>query len=174
MVKDAPTANAEALAKELASIGVDANPSPFKARTISCTGLNFCKFAISETKAKAIALAEYLEQKFPNFTETVSISVNGCPNSCAHPHVVDIGLLGTKVKNVEGVTVPGFELILGGNLEGDQSHFGEKAKIKFLPEEAESVVENVIQAFINSGEPSLHQFLRNNISNEQFISSLHK
>lgn len=173
VVKDVPTKNAEACEDELKTIGIDANPSPFKARTISCTGLNFCKFAVSETKNKAIDLANYLEQKFPDFNETVSISVNGCPNSCAHPHVVDIGLLGVKVKNDEGETVPGFELIIGGNLEGKNSSFGEKTKIKFTPEKAEGIVEKLIQNYINSGEKNLHKFLKAKVNDEEFISSLH-
>ena len=173
IVKDVPTLNAQNLADELKTIGIEYNPSPFKARTISCTGLNFCKFAVSETKNKAISLANYLENKFPDFEETVSISVNGCPNSCAHPHVVDIGLLGTKVKNSENVAVPGFELIIGGNLEGDKSSFGQKTKIKFLPEEAEGIVEKVIQNYINSGESNLHNYLKEKINDEEFISSLH-
>ncbi|WP_375725049.1 nitrite/sulfite reductase [Arcobacter sp. KX21116] len=173
VVKDVPTKSAEELAQELKTIGVDAFPSPFKARTLSCTGLNFCKFAISETKDKAISLAEHLEKKFPDFKETVSISVNGCPNSCAHPHVVDIGLLGLKVKNKEGITVPGFELILGGNLEGSKSNFGEKVKIKFLPEEAEGILENIIQKYIASGENDLNKFLKERINDEEFVSSLH-
>jgi len=173
VVKDVPSKNAQALADELITIGVDYKPSPFKARTLSCTGLNFCKFAISETKNRAIELAEHLEKKFPNFDETVSISVNGCPNSCAHPHVVDIGLLGLKVKNTEGVTVPGFELIIGGNLEGAKSSFGEKTKIKFLPEEAEGIVEKIIQSYINSGEKNLNNYLKERINDEEFISSLH-
>ena len=173
VVKDVPTSNAQNLADELKTVGIDSNPSPFKARTISCTGLNFCKFAVSETKNKAMSLANHLENKFPDFKETVSISVNGCPNSCAHPHVVDIGLLGAKVKNSENVTVPGFELILGGNLEGSKSSFGEKTKIKFLPEDAEGILEKIIENYINSGENNLHNYLKEKVNDKEFISSLH-
>lgn len=172
VVADVPTAKAQALVKDLGLLGIDANPSPFKARTISCTGLNFCKFAISETKSKAMELSEYLEKKFPDFDETVSISVNGCPNSCAHPHVVDIGILGAKVKNEAGESVPGFELIIGGNLEGDKSSFGEKTKLKFLPEQVEEVVENIISNYIKSGEKNLHKYLKAKVNDEQFVSSL--
>ena len=172
IVQDAPTAKAQDLVDDLAKIGVDANPNAFKARTISCTGLNFCKFAISETKNQAIKLAEHLSQKFPDFDQTVSISVNGCPNSCAHPHVVDIGLLGAKVKNDEGKAVPGFELILGGNLEGAKSSFGQKTGIKVLPQKVEPLVENLISKYIQSGENNLHQYLLKKVADEEFISSL--
>lgn len=172
IITDAPTFNATALVSDLATINIDANPSAFKARMLSCTGLNFCKFAISETKNKAIALANHLEKTFPNFDQTVSVSVNGCPNSCAHPNVVDIGILGAKVKNEEGNTVVGFELILGGNLEGSKSSFGQKTGIKMTPEKVEPVVENIISAFISSGQDNIHKFLNEKVADEKFISTL--
>lgn len=172
VITDAPTKNAQALANDLEIMGIDVNPSPFKARTLSCTGTNFCKFAISETKNQAMHLAEHLQKKFPDFKETVSISVNGCPNSCAHPHIVDIGLLGTKLKNDEGKTVTGFELILGGNLQGEQSTFGQKTKLKMTPEKINSVLEKIISSYINSKQTNINKFLNEKVADEEFISSL--
>ena len=172
VITDAPTLSATALVEDLKALSIDANPSPFKARTISCTGLNFCKFAVSETKELGKNLAEFLEEKFPTFDETVSISVNGCPNSCAHPHIVDIGLLGAKVKDEEGVTVAGFELILGGNLEGDKSTFGQKTGIKLTPKKVNTVVENLITAYIASGKTNINNYLKEKVTDEKFISAL--
>ncbi|MCW8954840.1 MAG: nitrite/sulfite reductase [Sulfurimonas sp.] len=158
VVIDVPTQNAKGLVKDLALIDMDANPNPFKARTLSCTGLKFCKFAISETKDTAVALSEHLHKKFPDFEETVSISLNGCPNSCAHSNIVDIGLLGTKFKNDKNETVSGFELILGGNLEGHKSNFGKKTGMKFTSENAYGVVEDLIQSYLKSEHKSFHDF----------------
>jgi sulfite reductase (ferredoxin) len=158
VVADVPTDNANNLVNDLRTIDIDANPNPFKARTLSCTGIKYCKFAISETKDNAISLAKHLYEKFPDFNETVSISLNGCPNSCAHPNIVDIGLLGTKFKNDDGETVTGFELILGGNLEGDKSSFGKKTGIKFIPGDACGVVENLIQTYVDSDCKSFHEY----------------
>ena len=172
VIADAPNENCQTLVNELALQDIDANPSPFKARTISCTGLNFCKFAISETKNQAMELSSYLEEKFPEFKETVSISVNGCPNSCAHPHIVDIGLLGTKLKDENGNTITGFELILGGNLEGVNSSFGEKTKLKIAPEKVNSVVEKLVSSYIESKEANIQNYLKNIVNNEEFISTL--
>lgn len=149
IVQDAPTEQAQALADELSKAGMVYNPSPFKARTLACTGLNFCKFAISETKGLAKELSDHLEKTFPDFDEPVSISVNGCPNSCAHPHIVDIGLMGCKLK-VDGETVTGFELLLGGDLKGEQSHFGVKTGIKFASSQACEEVEKLIASYIKS------------------------
>ncbi len=172
VVKDVPSKNAKALATKFEDFDIEVFPSPFKARTISCTGIRFCKFAIAETKNQAIELASYLEEKFPHFEENVSISLNGCPNSCAHPHVVDIGLLGAKVKNEEGKSVPGFEIILGGNLEGEVSNFGLKTGIKILPEKINTTVENIITQYMDSEQKGLNTFLKENIVNKKFIDSL--
>lgn len=146
VITDLPSENALFVVKELKEIGIDANPSPFKARTLSCTGINFCKYGVSETKDLATKLVEHLERKFPHFEEKLSFSVNGCPNSCAHPHIVDIGLLGCKVKH-NGELVSGFELLLGGNLEGDKSSFGKKTGIKFVADDTFGIVESIIESY---------------------------
>jgi len=158
VVLDVPTQNAENLVKDLSVVDMDANPNPFKARTLSCTGLKYCKFAISETKDTAISLAKYLHEKFPDFEETVSISLNGCPNSCAHSNIVDIGLLGTKFKNDNGETVSGFELSLGGHLEGVKSNFGKKTGVKFVSDDAYGVVEDLIESYVKSDYKSFHDY----------------
>ncbi|MGB5867952.1 MAG: nitrite/sulfite reductase [Arcobacteraceae bacterium] len=172
IITDVPTPNTDALVEELATYEIDANPSPFKARTLSCTGLDFCKFAVSETKTQAIELSKYLESKFPDFNDTLSVSVNGCPNSCAHPHVVDIGLLGTKVKDEEGNTIPGFELILGGNLEGTKSSFGEKTKLKLRPDQVNTTVEKIVEAYIASNHTVIHEFMKEKVTDTEFLETL--
>jgi sulfite reductase (ferredoxin) len=146
VITDLPSENAASVVEELKEIGIDAEPSPFKARTLSCTGINFCKYGVSETKDLAAKLVEHLERKFPHFEERLSFSVNGCPNSCAHPHIVDIGLLGCKVKH-NGELVSGFELILGGNLEGEGSSFGRKTGIKFAADDTFGVVESILESY---------------------------
>lgn len=168
IILDVPTQNTQKLVADLDSIDIDANPNPFKARTISCTGMKFCKFGISETKDAAIALAKHLHNKFPEFEETISISMNGCPNSCAHPSIVDIGLVGTKFKNKSGETVTGFELVLGGNLEGNKSKFGEKMKTKITPDELNATVENIVALYIKSSKKYIGLFLDDLINGEEF------
>ena len=146
VITDLPSENADAAAKELQEIGIDADPSPFRAKTLSCTGMNFCKYGISETKDLSTRLVEHLEEKFPDFKQRLSFSVNGCPHSCAHPHIVDIGLLGCKVKQGAG-SVSGFELVLGGNLEGTNSSFGKKTGIRFAADDALRVVESIVGSY---------------------------
>ncbi len=161
VVVDAPTQNVKDLVKDLGLVDMEANPNPFKARSISCTGAMFCKYGISYTKEPAIELINHLNEKFPDFNETVSISLNGCPNSCSLPYLVDIGLAGKKFKDENGVTVAGFDLVLGGDLEGDRSKFGVKMKLKIKPDEVNKVVENIIVEYLNSSSKDLKQFLHN-------------
>ncbi|OHE07707.1 MAG: ferredoxin--nitrite reductase [Sulfurimonas sp. RIFOXYD12_FULL_33_39] len=157
VITDVDSKNASKMSDALEEIGILANPSSFRAKKLSCTGVDFCKFAIVETKALADALVEHLEEKFADFNEPISISVNGCPNSCAHPHIVDIGLMGCKVETEDGIRT-GFELILGGRLCGEKSSFGKKSGIKFTPDRAKSVVEGIIKEYILSSHRNFHDY----------------
>ncbi len=157
VITDAPTFNAQAISTSLKAIGIDTDPSPFKARTQACTGMKFCKFAVAETKDLAQELVRHLEKRFPDFDEPVSFSLNGCPNSCAHPHIVDIGLVGCKVKH-DGETVPGFEMFLGGHLEGEKSSFGHKTGLKFASNETINMIEALIEEYIQSDHTDFRSF----------------
>ena len=68
---------------------------------MACTGIEFCKLAIVETKERASDLIAELDRRLPGFTEPITINVNGCPNSCARIQTADIGLKGTLI------TLPG-------------------------------------------------------------------
>ena len=69
---------------------------------MACTGIEFCKLAIVETKGRAMELIEELEKRLPGFDAPVTINVNGCPNSCARIQVADIGLKGSLVIDEHG------------------------------------------------------------------------
>ena len=158
VITKVPTRNAQALANELEQVGISSSPSNFQAKIQACTGLDFCKFAISETKGAAKSLVAHLEKKFPDFGERVAISINGCPNSCAHAHIVDIGLIGTKVKK-DGVPVVGYELYVGGFLEGSKSEFAKKTGIKFAQEELNKSIEELLNEYENSKFSTLREYL---------------
>ncbi len=170
IIIDVPANNSESIVEALSKIDIDARPNPFKARMLSCTGIRFCKFGLVETKGRAMELAEYLHEKFPHFDETVTISVNGCPNSCAHPKVADIGLVGTKFKDESGNIVAGFEVLLGGNLEGDKSKLGEKMKTKLTSDKVNSFVEGIIAKYLKSGCKCFGWFLKDLCVGEEFKS----
>lgn len=118
------------LANEIAALGYPYIPTPFRARLQSCTGKEFCKFGITETKEFAKKVLIELEEKFPEFTEDVTISISGCGNGCSQPQISDIGFVGGMIRH-EGERVEGYEVLLGGNLEGEtKSRISRKIGVK--------------------------------------------
>ncbi|WP_457599439.1 nitrite/sulfite reductase [Hydrogenimonas sp.] len=163
LITDIPEYRIKTICDTLEGMRINPYPSAFRTRTTACTGLAFCKFAISETKSVAEEVALYLENRFPAFGEPVTISVNGCPNSCAHPCIADIGLSGATFKR-DGKSVRGFELLVGGKLEGAGSRFSRRTGIQLTREEIPRYLEEIIESYLQSSSPSLAEFL----SNEEF------
>lgn len=116
----------EPLVAELDEIGLPARPSYWRQNTMACTGIEFCKLAIVETKARARDLVTELERRFPDLDTPISVNVNGCPNACARTQVADIGLKGQLVMH-EDEQVDGFQVHLGG-ATGLGANFGRKLR----------------------------------------------
>ncbi len=116
VVLDVPAERADALIDGLEALGLRVRPSEFRRGTMACTGIEYCKLAIVETKARAAQLVGELEGRLPTFDRPVTINVNGCPNSCARTQVADLGLKGSLMTDAEGRTVEGFQVHLGGRL----------------------------------------------------------
>ena len=146
-----------ALTAELDALGLPAAPSVFRRHMMACTGIEFCKLAIVETKARAMNLIDELERRLPGFTTPVTINVNGCPNSCARIQVADIGLKGSLVTDASGQQVEGFQIHLGGTLTGGDaagSGFGRKVRgLKATAEELPDYVERVLRRYDAARQP---------------------
>jgi sulfite reductase (ferredoxin) len=120
-------ADTDAFAADLEAIGLTARPSSWRRTTMACTGIEFCKLAIVDTKQRAMDLIASLEQRFPDLDTPITVNVNGCPNACARTQVADIGLKGQLVLDDDGNQVEGFQVHLGGGL-GLTSAFGKKLR----------------------------------------------
>ena len=157
VILDVPSERTEALVAELDAAGLPARPSAFRRHTMACTGIEFCKLAIVETKARAADLISELERRLPGFDTPVTINVNGCPNSCARIQTADIGLKGSLVTGPDGQQVEGFQVHLGGSLsggDGSGSGFGRKVRgLKTTAEELPDYVERVLRRFDAAREP---------------------
>jgi sulfite reductase (ferredoxin) len=116
----------EELVAGLDAIGLSARPSNWRRNTMACTGIEFCKLAIVDTKERARKLVDELERRFPELDVPITVNVNGCPNACARTQVADIGLKGQLVMH-DGEQVEGFQVHLGG-ATGLQSNFGRKLR----------------------------------------------
>ena len=157
VILDVPPDRTDDLVKELDQAGLPAQPSAFRRHTMACTGIEFCKLAIVETKARAADLIAELERRLPDFDTPVTINVNGCPNSCARIQTADIGLKGSLVTGPDGTQVEGFQVHLGGSLNGGDgtgSGFGRKLRgLKTTAEELPDYVERVLRRFEAAREP---------------------
>ncbi|HEX4785677.1 MAG TPA: nitrite/sulfite reductase [Candidatus Sulfotelmatobacter sp.] len=115
LVVNVPTINAGALAKELDAIGLKVGGSPFWRGTVACSGTEFCKLAITETKSFSRWLVEELEERLPGFDQHLKLHVTGCPNSCGQHWIADIGIEGKKIK-VQDRLVDAYYFCVGGAL----------------------------------------------------------
>jgi sulfite reductase (ferredoxin) len=157
VILDVPEARTAELAAELARADLPATPGVFRRSTMACTGIEFCKLAIVETKTRASGLIAELERRLPDFTEPITINVNGCPNSCARIQTADIGLKGTLLTLPGGQQVEGFQVHLGGSLDGgdgESSGFGRKVRgLKTTADQLPDYVERVLRRFDSGRMP---------------------
>ncbi|MGI5458997.1 nitrite/sulfite reductase [Streptomyces sp. CA-249302] len=147
IVLDVEEAQVEPLVEALEALDLTAKPSPFRRGTMACTGIEYCKLAIVETKQRGSSLIDELERRIPDFDEPITINLNGCPNACARIQVADIGLKGQLVLNDQGEQVEGYQVHLGGAL-GLEAGFGRKVRgLKVTSEELPDYVERVLKRF---------------------------
>ena len=149
--------SAEDVIAELDQLGLCARPSAFHRGTIACTGIEFCKLALVETKGRAEIIRTKLEQRLPDFDTPITINVNGCPNSCARFQVADIGFKGivAKVKQPDGsfADADAFQVHLGGQL-GTEASFGRKFRgLKVTAAEAPDYAERILNGYLQRRQP---------------------
>ncbi|MCF3134947.1 nitrite/sulfite reductase [Streptomyces olivochromogenes] len=147
IVLDVVEDQVDSLVEGLQALDLTVHPSPFRRGTMACTGIEYCKLAIVETKARGISLIDELERRIPDFDEPITINLNGCPNACARIQVADIGLKGQLVLDDQGRQVEGFQVHLGGAL-GLEAGFGRKVRgLKVTSQELPDYVERVLKRF---------------------------
>jgi sulfite reductase (ferredoxin) len=147
VVLDVPQAETESLAEELEVLELSVRPSAFLRGTIACTGIEFCKLALTETKNRAQTIRQELDKRLPDFDTPITINVNGCPNSCARFQVADIGFKGVVQKGPDG-DEDAFQVHLGGVM-GESREFGRKFRgLKVTAEEAPDYAERVLRGYL--------------------------
>ncbi|WP_399084262.1 nitrite/sulfite reductase [Streptomyces sp. BBFR2] len=147
LVLDITEDRVDSLVAALEALDLRVTPSPFRRGTMACTGIEFCKLAIVETKGRGASLIDELERRLPDFDEPVTINLNGCPNACARIQVADIGLKGQLMLDGNGEQVEGYQVHLGGAL-GLEAGFGRKVRgLKVTAAELPDYIERVLTAF---------------------------
>ena len=158
VVLDVPKDEVDPLVAELDALGLSARPSVFRRGTIACTGIEFCKLAIVETKVTAATAVAELERRLADLAESkqlpqaLSLHINGCPNSCARIQTADIGLKGMMLPTPDGDPTPGFQVHLGGGLASDsreEAGLGRTVRgLKVTAEDLPDYVERVVRKFV--------------------------
>jgi len=158
---DIPKAKTAELARELGQIGLHVEGSMFWRGAIACTGTEFCKLAITETKGFARWLVEEMEERLPQFDQELRLHVTGCPNGCGQHWIADIGIEGKKIK-YEGKLTDAYYFCLGGAVGKHASvarPVGYRCPAPLVPE----AIERLLRQYMgtrNSGENLRAWFLR--------------
>lgn len=145
LILNVPESRLQELVAEAAAAGVPLEGSPFQRGTVSCTGSEFCKLALTETKHFSIALAQELERRIPGFEERLRINVTGCPNSCGQHWIADIGLQGVHIEQ-EDTIVEGFDVFCGGGV-GAGAKFARRLGHRVTAEGAPDALERLCRTY---------------------------
>jgi sulfite reductase (ferredoxin) len=150
-----PEAAVEIVARELDAAGLRVAASPFWRGAISCTGTEFCKLAITETKGFTRWLVDELESRVPGFDQQLKIHVTGCPNSCGQHWISDIGLEGKKIKR-NGEMIDAYYFCVGGAL-GEHQRISRPVGYRCPAGEVPDAMERLLRSYVS------HRFERESL-----------
>ena len=153
-----PNHNSEPLAKELEAIGLKVGGSPFWRGAVACSGSEFCKLALTETKSYARWLVGELEDRFPGFDQHLKLHVTGCPNSCGQHWIADIGIEGKKIK-VGTQMQDAYYFCVGGAVGLNQS-IARPVGFRCLATDVPTAIERLLKQYLTerSSEDNLRKF----------------
>ncbi|GAB3446044.1 sulfite reductase SirA [Phycicoccus ginsengisoli] len=152
LVLDVPQRELAALTAGLADLGLPADPSEWRRGVMACTGIEFCKLALVETKGRANTVIAEMERRLPDFDVPFTIHVNGCPNSCARFQVADVGLKGMVQTDEDGTLVEVFQVHLGGGL-GTEPQLARKTRaLKIRAVDLPDYLERLARTFLAQRE----------------------
>ena len=169
---DIAAANTRTLVDELTKIGLRVEGSPFWRGAVACTGTEFCKLALTETKGFTRWLVDELEERVPGFDQQLRLHVTGCPNSCGQHWIADIGIEGKKIKQ-DGRTVDAYYFCLGGSV-GTFAATARPVGYRIPATEVPSAIERLLrtyQSHRSSNEESLRAYFARH-SNEELRAQL--
>jgi sulfite reductase (ferredoxin) len=171
LIVNVPRRDAATVAHELEVAALPVQASVFARGTVACTGSEFCKLALTETKGFARWLTQELEERLPDFQERLRLNITGCPNSCGQHWIADIGIEGKKIK-VDGRMVDAYYFCVGGSL-GQFASIARPVGYRCAASEVPDALERLLAGFNkrrDEGE-NLRQFFARH-SNEDLRSIL--
>ena len=151
LIPNVPDRETAALVLELNSLGLHVDTSAFWRGAIACTGTEFCKLAIAETKAFNKWLVAELEERLPAFDQQIRLHVTGCTNSCGQSWIADIGLEGKKIKK-DGKMVDAFYFCVGGAV-GKYAAIARQIGFRAAAEDCPDAIERMLRAYLANRTP---------------------
>lgn len=154
-----PEIHVSTVVERFNSAGLPIESSAFVRGTVACTGSEFCKLALTETKSYARWLTEQLEERFPNYQEQLRLHIAGCPNSCGQHWIADIGIEGKKIKS-NGKMIDAYYFCVGGSV-GEFATIARPVGYRCPAEEVPNAITRLLDYFHEEREAneSLQKFL---------------
>ena len=146
VIPNVPQANLEAVLSGLKTLGLAVEATNFWRGAVACTGTEFCKLAITETKGFTRWLVEEMEGRIPDFDQHIKLHVTGCPNGCGQHWIADVGLEGKKIK-VDGKLSDAWSFALGGSL-GVHAGVARIVNYRCLSAEVPNALERLLQNYL--------------------------
>jgi sulfite reductase (ferredoxin) len=167
-----PNAKTQELVGEIVALGLQVEPTVFYRGAVACTGTEFCKLAIAETKGFAKWIVGELEERLPEFDQQLRLHVTGCTNSCGQSWIADLGLEGKKIKK-DGKMVDAFYFCVGGAL-GEYAGIARQIGFRAAAEDCPEAVERLLRGYLakRDGGENLRAFFRRT-SDEELRALLH-
>lgn len=147
VIVNVPNGQVQALVAALGELGLEVEPSVFFRGAIACTGTEFCKLAIAETKHFAKWLVEEMEERLPGFDQQIKLHVTGCTNSCGQHWIADIGLEGKKIKK-NGALVDAFYFCVGGAI-GEHARPGRPIGYRAAADDVPQAIERLLRGYLS-------------------------
>lgn len=151
LIVNVPNEKAAGLVIELNTLGFQVDVSSFWRGAIACTGTEFCKLAITETKAFAKWVVNEMEDRLPGFDQQIKLHVTGCTNSCGQHWIADIGLEGKKIKK-DGKLVDAFQFCVGGAI-GKYASTSRPLGYRAAAEDVPDAIERLLRAYMDDRQP---------------------
>jgi len=148
VIPNVPQANLDVILKTLSGLGLTVEATNFWRGTVACTGTEFCKLAITETKGFARWLVEEMEGRLPGFDQQMHLHVTGCPNSCGQHWIADVGLEGKKIKH-DGKLADAWSFALGGAL-GVHAGVARTVNYRCLSEDVPEALERLLRNYLTT------------------------
>ena len=166
LIVNIPRQHVARVADGLTLVGLPVEGSPFRRGIIACTGTEFCKIAITETKSFARWLAEEMDERLPGFEQHLKLNITGCPNSCGQHWIADLGLEGKKIKQ-DGKLVDAYYFCVGGAV-GKHHAIARPVGYRCVASEVPDAIERLLGNYELLREPdeNLRQFFARHSTEE--------